>query len=162
MTSTACRSLDQRVLGVDCVHYPNISYDHDTADAVTAIAERARWTWTVPAGEVWRILWALVKNTDSIAHSFFARLSFGGMTYDLDELTALAALDEGFLMLKTPGNLAGYDRRPGELWVPSGVAFVVRQGEVNADATTQTVTLGFARADNVRGEKVSEAVVVLT
>jgi len=139
------------------VYAPNVSYDHDVADIVVAIAERARWTWTVPRGEAWQILWAVVQNTDSVAHQFVGRLTVNALGHLVDDLPALAAGDQGFLFLKTPGSLAGYDRRPGELWIPSGIDIVIRQNGDQITASTMSATLAFARIKGVAGQKVELA-----
>lgn len=147
---------------MDYVLAPNVSYDRDSQDVTVGVGQRARWTWTVPNGEVWRILFAIVQNTDTVAHQFFARLTHKGLGHLLDDLPALAAADQGFLLLKTPGNLAGYDRRPGELWVPFGFDIVIRQNDAQITESEMNVTLAFARATSVAGQLVDEATVVLT
>jgi len=141
------------------MHYPNASYDHERLENVLAIGEAGRWTWLVPLGEVWRLLWVLCDNNDTIAHTFRASIIDATGQAIIDQVAVgIGGLEA--LLLEVSPTVAGYSRRGGEIWIPPGFSFRVQKAVVNTSASTDAVTLAWARYDSVRGRAVTEGVAV--
>lgn len=139
------------------MHSSNASYDHERLVNSLAIGERARWTWTVPDGEVWRLLWIAVENTDSGVQNFRAfLLTPVPLDFVLDQVAVPAVGGTEMLLLKVPASAAGFDRRGSDIWLPSGFSMRVSQLADNAIASIQACTLAWARYDSVRGRAVTE------
>lgn len=113
----------------------------------------------VPAGEVWRLLWAIVENNDSALRVFRASILTTApiMVARVDEV-AIAGSDREVLLLSGPLSVVGYNRRGSDLWLPPNYGIRIRQLVAQAAAASQFATLAFVRYSNVRGQAVTEGV----